>query len=466
MTRSTPTAQNAPPPDGDDFQFDGYPEETRVVTKYVDHLSDDELQELNRMLRWNCFTVDANGRRFGRRARPGKRDAPQPVPDRRLKILDEAFGLAGKHVLEVGCFEGIHTVGLCRHAARVTAIDSRVEHVVKTVVRCALFDTHPTVFKCDLDMPSDVARLPQVDIVHHVGVLYHLVDPVAHLFDIAERASEGLMIDTHVARPGEDRLTYTARGRTYAYRHYREGGKAEMFAGMGDHAKWLSIDTLLTLLREAGFGDTTLHEEREERNGLRVLVLARRDSTPRHERHAGRTRDTISDDYLRLQAELHDTTQYGVAALGFGQIVKDLFTKIGATSISDYGAGRCSLRQALAEAGLSDFEYHPYDPVFSEYGGPRPADLVCCIDVLEHIEEQYVDRVIEDLKSITVKYGLFSIANGPAKKILADGRNAHLIQQPSSWWLPKFLPHFDILQLETGEKGFWFVVRPARRHGA
>jgi len=265
-----------PTVEGDDFQFEGYPPECRVPTTYVDNLADEELKELNRILRWNCFTIDGNGRRFGRRAKLGKRDAPQELPDRRLKIMDNAFGLAGKHVLEVGCFEGVHTVGLCRRAARVTAIDSRIENVVKTIVRCAMFDARPTVFKCDLDVPTDAALLPRVDLLHHVGVLYHLVDPVSHVFDIAKRVEEGILLDTHVARPGEDTLTYSVGGKTYAYRHYNEGGKAAVFAGMGDHAKWLGTDALQSLLHDAGFRQTTVLETREERNGLRVLLIARR----------------------------------------------------------------------------------------------------------------------------------------------------------------------------------------------
>lgn len=494
----THTGPTPPPPteaapvaavvDGDDFQFDGYPNEVRVATKYVDPLTDDELQELNRLLRWHCFTVDSRGRRFGRRARQGKRDVPQEIPDRRLKVLHDSFGLAGKHVLEVGCFEGVHTVGLCRLAGRVTAIDSRVENVVKTIVRCALFDARPTVFKCDLDLPVDVAGLPQVDIVHHVGVFYHVVDPIAHILDLAAKVTDGMMIDTHVARPGEDTMSYTTRGRTYTYRHFREGGKAEVFAGMGDHAKWLSIDTLFGVLHDAGFTNTKLLEEREERNGRRILAIARRPSPtpgppatkplvttdtaspgspaiakspPAAHAATSNPRDTISDDYLRLQMELHRNPEYGVAALGFGQVVKDLFLKIQGKTIADYGAGKCKLREALINAGLEGFEYFPFDPAFPEYGEPRPADLVCCLDVLEHVEEPYVDRIVAQLRSITVNHGLFSIATGPAKKTLADGRNAHLIQKPSSWWLPKFLPHFEILRLVTGENGFWFVVRPA-----
>lgn len=170
---------------------------------------------------------------------------------------------------------------------------------------------------------------------------------------------------------------------------------------------------------------------------------------------------TISNDYLRMQTELHANPQYGVASLGFGKVVKDLMAEIGAASISDYGAGKCKLKDALTLAGMSDFQYYPYDPVFPEYGQARSADLVCCIDVLEHIEEDYVDTVVDDLKRITTGHGLFSIATGPATKLLPDGRNAHLIQKTSAWWLPKFVPHFDVLKLKTGRSGFWIVVRPA-----
>jgi hypothetical protein len=44
---------------------------------------------------------------------------------------------------------------------------------------------------------------------------------------------------------------------------------------------------------------------------------------------------------------------------------------------------------------------------------------------------------IAELAKITQNFGFFSIHMGPAGKILSDGRNAHLIQKPRSWWLSK-----------------------------
>tara|TARA_B100001123_G_C14615197_1_gene751483 strand:+ start:69 stop:521 length:453 start_codon:yes stop_codon:yes gene_type:complete len=146
---------------------------------------------------------------------------------------------------------------------------------------------------------------------------------------------------------------------------------------------------------------------------------------------------TISDEYLKLQKKLHKNPNYGIASIKFAPNVKKILEDAKLNSISDYGAGKKNLQKKLIELGLKDFKYYPYDPAFPEYGKPKEADLVCCIDVLEHAEEDYLDNILDDLKKITKKFGFYTIHTGPALKVLADGRNAHLIQKPPSWWLPK-----------------------------
>jgi tRNA (mo5U34)-methyltransferase len=270
------TSADGPEAQGDDgFTFKGFTQ-GRVATRHVDPLSDAELQELNGLLRWHCFTVDAHGRRFGRRSGPGKREEPQAVPDPRIVDMDRRFGLDGRTVLEVGCFEGVHTTGLAMHGAQVTAIDSRMENVVKTLVRSTMFGFQPEVFKCDVENEQDRERLPEVDLMHHVGVLYHLVDPVTHLERIAPRVRKGLMLDTHYAEPAEADARYTVGGRDYAYKRYAEGGRQEVFSGMYDHAKWLTLDGLTGLLRELGFNEVDVVERRAERNGPRLRLFAAR----------------------------------------------------------------------------------------------------------------------------------------------------------------------------------------------
>jgi tRNA (mo5U34)-methyltransferase len=240
-------------------------------------LSDEELKWLNSALNWNCFTVDQKGRRFGDAAWSGKRSSPQEIPDHRILLMDKHFKLSDKHVLEIGCFEGIHTIGLSMFAKKVTAIDSRIENVVKTIVRCAMFGCSPVVFKHDVEEQSAKTSMPEVDVVHHVGVLYHLRDPVGHLIELGRCCRSGIMLDTHYCQEEEARDEYEVGGKCYRYKNYRESGYQDVFSGMYDHAKWLRLDDIRTVLREAGFGKVDIHETRQERNGPRVLLFAERD---------------------------------------------------------------------------------------------------------------------------------------------------------------------------------------------
>ena len=156
---------------------------------------------------------------------------------------------------------------------------------------------------------------------------------------------------------------------------------------------------------------------------------------------------TITNEYLELQKQLHLNPNYGEASLSFAPIVAEIIKKVNIKSLSDYCAGKKNLLLGINNNGIKDIKYFPYDPAFPEYGGPVASQLVCCIDVLEHIEPELIDNVIQDLAGIVTNLGFFSIHMGPAKKILADGRNAHLIQNPSSWWLAKIVKHFEIVQL-------------------
>ncbi len=172
---------------------------------------------------------------------------------------------------------------------------------------------------------------------------------------------------------------------------------------------------------------------------------------------------TISEEYLALQQKLHDNPSYGIASTYFAPLVAEIIKHYKIKSISDYGAGKKRLAESLQKLKSLPNRYLPYDPAFPEYGDPMTADLVCCIDVLEHIEPDFIDNVIFDLSKITTNFGFFTIHMGPAGKFLADGRNAHLIQQSTSYWLEKLVKYFDIVQLMEHQmmgNGFWIIVKP------
>ena len=172
--------------------------------------------------------------------------------------------------------------------------------------------------------------------------------------------------------------------------------------------------------------------------------------------------ETISKEYLLMQKELHLNTGYGVASVVFAPLLSEIITAYDSKSLCDYGAGKKRLAETLKELSNLPELYFPYDPAFPEYGEPKKADLICCIDVLEHIEPDFIDNVIAELSSITTKHCFCTVNRAPAQKVLPDGRNAHLIQESTSWWLEKFVKHFEVIQVTqmTDSHGFWLLLKP------
>ena len=82
--------------------------------------------------------------------------------------------------------------------------------------------------------------------------------------------------------------------------------------------------------------------------------------------------------------------------------------------------------------------------------------------VLEHIEPDLLDNVLEDLRRVVSGVGVFTVHTGAALKSLLAGRNAHLIQRPVSWWLPKFMERFDLATFNRRDNGFWVAVESRR----
>ena len=126
---------------------------------------------------------------------------------------------------------------------------------------------------------------------------------------------------------------------------------------------------------------------------------------------------TISDEYLKEQQKLHENPNYGIASTQFASSVANLIRQSKAKSLTDYGAGKQRLWSSLEKLGVTDrLQYQPYDPAFPEYGPPKAADLVCCIDVLEHIEPELLNNVLQELSTLVTRAGFFTIHQGPAGK--------------------------------------------------
>ncbi len=248
----------------------------RTVVPGISYLSDAKLEEINELLPWSAFVSDSKGRRFGNQASDNKRNRPSPVPDRRITLLNDKIPLAGRSVLEIGCFEGIHTVALAQYGAEVWGCDARIVNIAKSAVRCAFFQVNAKFFVWDIEESLPESQARDWDILHHIGVLYHLLDPVGHLQHIAPRIRQCILLDTHVAAAENAILSDMQNGFNYRYQMHNESGYDCVFAGTKPTARWLHLDDLKSLLTSLGFAEIEQIELRDERNGPRVFLLAYR----------------------------------------------------------------------------------------------------------------------------------------------------------------------------------------------
>lgn len=141
--------------------------------------------------------------------------------------------------------------------------------------------------------------------------------------------------------------------------------------------------------------------------------------------------ELISPEYQEQLRLLHASRVWGAGGHKYADAARQLACAVGAADVLDYGCGAGTLKPALA-----DYPVREFDPgIIGKDGLPDPADLVVCSDVLEHIEPHCLDAVLDHLFGLTRKACFAVIATRPAHKTLPNGRNAHLIVRPVKWWL-------------------------------
>ncbi len=151
----------------------------------------------------------------------------------------------------------------------------------------------------------------------------------------------------------------------------------------------------------------------------------------------------ITDQYLNLMKSLHQKSgDYGAHEDMTGitqridKAIKILNDKGKCNSFIDYGTGKGNLIKRLRRQLPETISLIGYDPAISEYSKhpESKADIVSCIDVLEHVEPVSLDYILNDIHKLTNYMCFFVIDLQPAKKILDDGRNAHVLIAPPEWW--------------------------------
>tara|TARA_Y100001963_G_scaffold119084_1_gene166042 strand:+ start:569 stop:1180 length:612 start_codon:yes stop_codon:yes gene_type:complete len=154
------------------------------------------------------------------------------------------------------------------------------------------------------------------------------------------------------------------------------------------------------------------------------------------------------DEYLRQHKIIHDQSDIDFAGWSlkyYKHELNHLMSKENPASVLDYGCGK----------GLqySKYEIHKkwrtkvrilpvlYDPCYQPFSKKPKGkyDCVICCDVLEHIPEYDLDRVLKDIFNYCALDGFvfFGVSFIKAKKILPNGKNAHATVRPADWWSEK-----------------------------
>ena len=134
-------------------------------------------------------------------------------------------------------------------------------------------------------------------------------------------------------------------------------------------------------------------------------------------------------------------------------------------SLVDYGCGHGYIINELIRRGMGPrCGMTGYDPGIAQCAAlPDPADMLISTDVLEHIEPECLDDVLKHMASLTLKMAYINISYRLARTILPDGRNAHLIVQPPSWWkeqLEKVYSRVELFKLNERKEWVAYIAYP------
>ena len=143
----------------------------------------------------------------------------------------------------------------------------------------------------------------------------------------------------------------------------------------------------------------------------------------------------FSRQYLRNLRALHKEHNFG-SGKKLDKALKKVLDTGKVKSLLDFGCGQGYMSDTIRKE-YPDIKLYSYDPVTNPILLPDKVDMIISSDVLEHIEPELLQETLEDLFNRVTKYQYHLIACHPAKKILQDGRNAHLIVEQPKWWKKK-----------------------------
>lgn len=156
----------------------------------------------------------------------------------------------------------------------------------------------------------------------------------------------------------------------------------------------------------------------------------------------------INEDYQTQIQALHQGGKFNNGAKQYSLVVPFL-EQYRPTTLLDFGCGKGAL-MAEIQRNYPETRCSGYDPGNPEFSRmpDHDFDAVISTDALEHIEPEFLDLTLKEMFAKMRRCGFFRVACHPAKKLLPDGRNCHLIVEPPDWWRQR-------IQQATAAKIVW-----------
>ena len=149
--------------------------------------------------------------------------------------------------------------------------------------------------------------------------------------------------------------------------------------------------------------------------------------------------------YKQLHKQKHN---YGGSGHFYFEQIKEFIKHIKPNSILDFGSGKGSLGKLLMKDNIKIDEYDP--AIEGKEIPPRKNyDMLISTDVLEHLYEDELDLLFQDMLSFESKYMYHVVSNRAAYNKLPDGSNAHKTVKDSNWWLEKMKTYFQQYKVYT-----------------
>ena len=187
---------------------------------------------------------------------------------RLVRMITDLYGsFKGLRVLDIGSFEGAHSIEFALRGSQVLGVEGRDANLAKARFAQEILGLTNVEFVKDDVRNISVDKYGQFDVVLCSGILYHLDEPDIFTFldSVASVVRKCAIIDTHISVLPEQKVSF--RGEDYFGLFYieypqkpseEEEGKA-VGASIGNlKSFWLTRPSLYNFLSRVGF--TSVYE--------------------------------------------------------------------------------------------------------------------------------------------------------------------------------------------------------------